>query len=147
MGVNGLVNEDTQVIKALDHIFEERDVETLAPSKKSVVIPVDSKSDGMISKTSNAVPEKTFDAVIAYARKKMEEFGAGIMNGSCEKNPYQLAERTACDYCNFKGVCGFDLKNEQDQYRILPTLKKEEIFEKIEGGEQIEMDKGTTTSD
>ena len=47
-------------------------------------------------------------------------------------NPYAMGERTACDFCPYKAICGFDEKIAGYEYRKLgKSEKKEEILEKM----------------
>ena len=70
-----------------------------------------------------------------------------ILGGEMEKNPYKLKQRTACDYCSFKEICGFDEKQEGNSFRRLPTFSDEELWKKMrEKGEKKdgnEVDTGT----
>ena len=64
-----------------------------------------------------------------------------------KKNPYKLKQRTACDYCSFKEICGFDEKQEGNSFRRLSTFSDEELWKKMrEKGEKEdgnEVDTGT----
>ncbi|MEG1458850.1 MAG: PD-(D/E)XK nuclease family protein, partial [Acetivibrio sp.] len=140
--VNGLVNEKTEIIRALDHSFDEKEESILSPSIKSNVIPVETVKCGELSKNSSAIKTEDFQRMISFVRKKMTDFGNEIMEGNYRKNPYKLGDATACDYCKFAGACGFDKKLPQNTYRILQKLKSEEAWEKIEknGGGTNEVD-------
>ena len=86
---------------------------------------------------------------------EQEVYGQGIselgrlenLSGDMEKNPYKLKQRTACDYCSFKEICGFDEKQEGNSFRRLPTFSDEELWKKMrEKGEKKdgnEVDTGT----
>lgn len=137
--VNGLVNEESAVIKALDAEFIEKNTEELSPSKKSNVIPVETVKFGQLSKTSSVAKTKEFEDLISYVRKRMITFGNEIIEGHCEKNPYLLGDKTACDYCRFQGVCGFDKKLPGDRFRVLKKQGKDDIWYKIsKDGEEEE---------
>ncbi|MDK2809256.1 MAG: ATP-dependent helicase/nuclease subunit, partial [Clostridiales bacterium] len=136
--VNGLVNEKKEVIGALDASFVE-DGE-LKPSVKSNVIPVETLKSGGFSKNSSVASAEQFDNIMRYARKKMEQLGKQMMEGQCSVAPYQLGDRTACEYCMYGSVCAFD-KKAGSQFRVLEELDKEEILRRVEkgleGGEEI----------
>ncbi|MFA9465523.1 MAG: helicase-exonuclease AddAB subunit AddB [Velocimicrobium sp.] len=129
--VNGLVNEKKEVIQALDCSFIEKELEELKPSVKSDVIPVETVKLGNFSKYSSVATKEEFEQIISFARGKMLEFGEGIFDGQCEKNPYKLGEKTACDYCQYGAVCAFDKKSKTDHYRVLEPFSKDEILQKI----------------
>ena len=43
-----------------------------------------------------------------------------------------------CQYCPYKGACGFDEKTAGYRYRRLNALKPEEIWDKMRDGEKSE---------
>jgi len=136
--VNGLVNEDREILKKLDHIFEEE------ASVKSKVIPVELTAKGTFSAYSSIAKEEQFYALTKYAKKKMMDFGKEIVDGNTKIAPYKLEKKTACDYCKFDGICGFDKKLPGNQYRTLQKMDREWIWEEMNG--ECKMDDGTTES-
>jgi ATP-dependent helicase/nuclease subunit B len=136
--MNGLVNSDLEVISHLD-----RDIRS-----KSDVIPVAMK-DGMIQeKYSSVASGRHFEALKQYVRGKMRQDGREILDGNVPVAPYKQGSRTACDFCPYHGVCGFDLKVSGYRFRRFSSLKPEEIWEEIlEGENEDEMDAKTAGSD
>lgn len=134
--VNGLVNDDKNILKKLDHVFEEE------KSVKSKVIPVELTAKGEFSAYSSVANEEQFYAMRKYARDKIKDFGKEIVDGNTEIAPYKLDKKTACDYCKFDGICGFDKKLPGNQYRTLKKMDKDVIWEELHG--RCEMDRGTT---
>ena len=135
--VNGLVNEKTDVIKSLDSSFAEKNEDILKPSVKSTVIPVETVKLGELSKKSSVATDEEFEQIISYARRKMIQFGKEITEGHCEKNPYKLGDKTACDFCKYGAVCAFDKKHSTDQYRLLERFDKDDVLHKILTKENI----------
>lgn len=121
--MNGLVNGKEEVINLLDSQFE----------KKSDVIPVTKNKDGSLSKASKVVEEQDFELLMDYVNRKITTLGKGILQGDVRIKPYEMDKRTACDYCNFKGVCGFDKKIPGFGYRKLPKFSEEEVLERMRG--------------
>ena len=68
---------------------------------------------------------------VAQKKEKMEQIGNEIMNGHIRVNPYKMGEQTGCDYCAYKGICGFDDKMPGYQYREIENYKDEEALAKI----------------
>lgn len=134
--VNGLVNEDKEILKKLDHIFEEE------KSVKSKVIPVELTAKGTISAYSSVAKEEDFYALTRHVKQKMMDFGKEIVDGNTKIEPYKLEKKTACDYCKFDGICGFDKKLPGNEYRILQKMDKDWIWEEING--KCKMDDGST---
>ncbi len=134
--VNGLVNEDEAVLKALDKNFQWEN--GLLPSVKSTVIPVETLKDGMLSKNSSVAKTEDFEHMISFVREKMKTLGNEIMEGMTDTNPYQLDNRTACDYCNFVGMCGFDKKLPGKEFRVLEKRTKEDVWREINGDNDVD---------
>ena len=121
--VNGIVNEREDVVRAMDQNI----------SGTSKVIPVALNKDGSFSKTSKVFHTAQFQMMSSYVNTKLKELGREILNGRTAIDPYERKEQTACDYCAFKGVCGFDPKLPDMKYRRLKELSPEEIFRNMEG--------------
>ncbi len=69
--------------------------------------------------------------VVDYAKGKMEQIGDEILNGHIGANPYKMGDYTGCEYCTYKGICGFDDKIPGYQYREIENYKEEEALAKI----------------
>ncbi|MBS6194185.1 MAG: helicase-exonuclease AddAB subunit AddB [Clostridiales bacterium] len=126
--VNGLIRSEKKIISDMD--------ETLEPGKKSLVIPVAYNKDGSLSRYSRTAGLEQFQSLSNYVNSKIQEIGKGILDGEAEVNPYKLRKRTACDYCSYRGVCGFDEKIPGYQYRRLPVFADEELWKKLSGEEE-----------
>lgn len=126
--MNGLVNSDSDIIRMMDQEMES----------KSSVLPVAFNKDGSLSKYSQAASTNHFQALGRFVDQKIKELGTEILDGNIEIQPYEAGNKTACDYCNFKGICGFDLKSPGYEYRRLKQFSDEEIWEKIVKEEEKE---------
>ena len=137
--VDGLVRAEEKILKDLDRELEA--------GKKSLVIPAAYNKNGSLSSRSKTASKEQFEELCAYVNDKIRENGTRILSGEMEKNPYKLKQRTACDYCSFKEICGFDEKQEGNSFRRLPTFSDEELWKKMrEKGEKEdgnEVDTGT----
>lgn len=63
-----------------------------------------------------------------YVNQKIRELGRGILAGTISVNPYEQNGNTACTYCAYKSVCGFDGRIEGYELRRLPKLGREEAL-------------------
>ncbi len=123
---NGLVRADGAVIATLDHDLAEGKV------KKSAVIPAAVNKDGSLSRTSSAATGEQFRILSDYVNRKIRSIGREILDGNVEINPYQMKKRTACDYCEYRGVCGFDERIPGYHFRNLPLFDGEELWKRME---------------
>jgi len=124
---NGKILNDSDVYIAMDHNLEE-------PGTKSQVIPVALKTDGALASQGTSVMEKEQLQMIGeYAIEMMKRSGNQIYDGDVSVNPYQNDKKTACDWCSYKGICGFDKKIPGYQFHKLKKLGKEdEIMQRME---------------
>ena len=80
------------------------------------------------------------EQLFARVRTQMTLFGTEIMEGSMEARPVKKGEQTACDFCPYGGICGFDPKLPDEQFRRIPSLGAADVWEKLaqtsETGEQ-----------
>ncbi len=90
-----------------------------------------------LPKKVEPVSQKQFKALQAHVMNEAVRLGNEIVRGETEPYPYKKGQRTACDYCPFQSVCGFDPKVPGYRYRRLREWKPEEIWgllEEEEGG-------------
>lgn len=132
--MNGLVNSDLEVVRHLD-----RTIET-----ESDVIPVVLKADEIQESRSSVAGGKRFEALREFVHGKLGVIGREILDGETGVNPYKQGPRSACDYCPYHAVCGFDLKTSGYRFRRFKKLKTEEIWQEIEdtGKEDSSREKG-----
>lgn len=124
--MDGLVNSDLEIIRHLD-----KEIET-----ESDVIPVVLKA-GIIQETrSHVAGKERFAALRTYTRKRLKEAGQEILKGKNSVRPYKQGGKTACDYCMYHAVCGFDLKTKGYGYQQLYSMKAEEVWKEIMGREE-----------
>lgn len=64
--------------------------------------------------------------------------GEEILDGNTAVNPYKQGTRTACDYCPYHSICGFDLKTSGFGFRKFKPMKAEAIWAEIENCEEEE---------
>lgn len=120
--VNGLVNSSLDAIRHLD-----REIAT-----ESDVIPVVMKKDEVNTGRSSVAGRDRFELLRSYVHERLKGIGQEILKGDVAVNPYKKGQRTACDYCRFKAVCGFDLKTSGYRFRKLKQLDEEAIWNGME---------------
>lgn len=119
--MNGLVNSDLDVIGHLDREIE----------KKSDVIPVSLKNGLIQESYSTVASEKRFLALKDFVHNRLKQSGLEILDGSASVKPYKQGTNTACDYCPYHAVCGFDTKAPGYGYRRFSSMKPEQVWEQI----------------
>ena len=100
---------------------------------KSDVIPVSRKSNGELSKTSKAYTGEQFHQISDFVNETIQNLGKRMIQGEIGAKPYEMGDRSACDYCDFQSVCGFDTRLPGCEKRVLPSkMSEDEIFHQIE---------------
>jgi len=117
--LSGLVLEEKEVVEHLD--FGE---------EKS--IPVSYKKDGTFKASSSIASREQFKALSDYVKKQLVTYGNEILNGNIAIKPYKEEKKTACDYCDYKGVCGFDPSFSGNKYKKIKKAEKKELWNQIE---------------
>lgn len=147
--MNGIVNSNKEVVKHLDHSFKSEDG-GIMPSVKSDTIPVESNKEGSFTKRSSVAEIAQLKSMEDFVKKTVSRFGRKILDGDTGIKPYRMGKRTACDYCPYNSICGFDIRIEGNSYRNLHSLSKEDIWEEMierrnkNGGNEV--DRGTEES-
>jgi len=119
MQLKGVALNDSEVIKKLDHLFV----------KTSKVIPVSKNKDGQLSKASKVLEVEDFETLCGYVQEEAQRIGNEIIKGNIEVNPYKKGEQKACDYCKYGGICRFDEKMPNFEYRRTDQEKDMDYLE------------------
>lgn len=79
--------------------------------KRSKVIPLNRKKDGTPGAGSQVYTQEEFDALTETVGAKIREIAEAVLDGEHSAFPARPEpEKSACKYCEFREVCGFDLK-------------------------------------
>lgn len=108
------------------------------------------KADRKIGKIA-VVQDEQFTAMQNHVHETIRTLGLEIMQGQISVNPYKKGQITACTWCRYQSICGFDQKMRGYAYRNLASMSKEQVWERMmedEGEEDGEkMDASTGTGD
>ena len=125
------MNDDPQIIGAMDETFTD----------KSDVIPVSRTKSGELSKTSKVYSTDQFAQISSYVNHVIESLGRRMLAGEIDVNPYELKGNTACTWCSYRSICGFDEHLSGCGYRRLKQMKSDEdIFGAMEQEMADDMD-------
>lgn len=119
--MTGVVNKNDAVIAYLDGEFTD----------KSDILPLERKKDGSLSVKSSVINEEELQEISRYVNQKVKEIGTEILEGKIAIDPYKQGTDSACDYCSFRPVCGFDGRIPGYHYRNLGEMGAEEVMEKM----------------
>lgn len=115
--MSGIFTDDMDILKGMDRNMK----------LSSDIIPVRKKKDDSYYADVMAMDDEHFSQFIEYVEEKAESFQREICAGNIEINPIE----TACTYCPYGSVCGFDI-NSGDKFRKVPRYKLLDIVEKLD---------------
>ncbi len=123
--MNGLILGDVEVVKMMDKNLT---------TGNSNIIPAYIDKEGNVSKNKPSILEKEdFLALQNKIEKVIKQISEEIMSGEITQKPvyFYKNKRTACEFCNYKAICGFDSKMCNNNYNFIPNLPKNEILSKL----------------
>ena len=119
--VQGLILENDEVLKHLDSTQEA----------ESSVIPVKYKKNGELASASQTATAEQFELIRQFTDAKVRKIGQDILNGKIDINPVmEQSAQSSCQYCAYKGICGFDKKLPGYKEREM-LLKGDQVYEEI----------------
>lgn len=121
--MRGIVNSDEQVIGRLDT--------SIASGGRSDVIPAQIKTDGTTAASSRAYSEEVLREISNYVNLKIRRLSTEILAGGIARNPYEYKEQSACTYCRYSEVCGFDERLPGCEKRSIMALDEEELLKRM----------------
>ncbi len=119
--LDGMINRKDETLQHLDR----------KQCGESLVIPVKYNKNGGLSKASRAVAEENFQLMMQHAMKKVANIREAILEGETIPRPYRKGQETGCDYCEYRHICGFDLKIPGYDYQEIQKMSQEETFAKM----------------
>ncbi len=121
--MKGLVLADVKVVKMMDKSLEKG---------YSDLVPVYIDKDEKVSeKNSSSATKEQFKMLQKYITSTIKSISKEILSGKIDIAPYYKNKKTPCEYCKYKAICGFDKTKLGNEYKYIPNLKKEEVWEKI----------------
>lgn len=121
--MKGLILSDIKIVKMMDNSLD---------TGSSNIIPITLDKSGNISNLrSSVITKEEFTLLQKKIRKLIKDISNEILSGKIEIKPtYNAKEkRSACEYCPYKTICGFNPK--QNGYSYVQNKTKDEIFEKL----------------
>lgn len=117
----------------LNHPEVFRMMDNQTESGWSELFPVGIKRDGSFYSSSPVFDENQFSSLREYLNKVFMEVGEEILSGNCAIEPYRDKAISACTFCGFKPVCKFDILLKDNDFRKLPRLSPDDIWDMIKG--------------
>jgi len=113
--LNGYTLSEKEIIKAMDKNF------TGSSPNISVRVNKDGKYSG------NLVSNEDIEGICRTITRHIVDKTEAIYDGNYEVNPVRYEKKWACEYCDYKGMCGFDKNNSSCRYRVVSETKDEDV--------------------
>ena len=115
--LKGVVLSDVKVVSAMD-------------AEGSAIGPVFTKSGG-VSARANAYSREEMQCLLDHTRQTAADLADGIREGDISVSPAEMKGWNACQWCEYSAVCGFDASMPHCTKRVLPSLTRQELLEKM----------------
>lgn len=124
---DGVVLEKKQSLRLLDGQLLDGAGE-YAKRYQSLVLPVATTAAGEPAKNSKLLSESGMQTVFSYVDWLLHRQTERILQGEIAPHPYRNGQRSACEYCPYYSVCGFDASLPSCTYRESRTRSREEAL-------------------
>lgn len=121
--MKGLIIADIKIIKMNDNNLK---------SGSSKLVPAALTSSGTINeKWTNGVKSEDFKILQEYIYKTIKDISKEILNGNIDLKPYNKKGKTPCEYCEYKAICGFNPRQNNNCYNYIDQKSKDDILLKM----------------
>ena len=100
--MDGLVVGDRYVAAFMDEDLKD-------DGSRSEVIPFEVKKEGEPGRYASYLSNEHFEALLSHVRSGVSEVCEQMIDGQVRVSPYRCGTEVACDRCDYKGLCQFDL--------------------------------------
>ena len=121
--MKGLIIADVKIIKMNDNTLQ---------SGSSKLVPAAITSKGSVNeKWTNGVKQEEFKVLQDYIYKTIKDISREILSGKIDLKPYNKQGKTPCEYCEYKAICGFNPRLNNNKYNYIDKKSKDEILMKM----------------
>jgi len=118
--MKGLILADVKIIKMNDNTLK---------SGSSKLVPAAITTSGTVNeKWTNGVSKEQFEVLQNYIDKTIKDISKEILSGKIDLKPYNKKGKTPCEYCGYKAICGFNTKQNGNEYNYIDKKTKDDII-------------------
>ena len=121
--MKGLILADVKIIKMNDN--------TLTSGSSKLVPAAITQSGTVNEKWTNGVNKEEFKVLQDYIDTIIKQISKEILCGKIDIKPYNKKGKTPCEYCEYKTVCGFNTKQNNNEYNYIDKKSKDDIIKKM----------------
>ena len=121
--MKGLIIADIKIIKMNDNTLK---------SGTSDLVPAGITLKGEINqRNTNGVKQEEFKVLQEYIYKTIKDISKEILSGNIDLKPYNKQGKTPCEYCEYKTICGFNPRFDDNKYNYIDKKSKDDILRKM----------------
>ena len=121
--MKGLIIADVKIIKMNDNTLK---------SGTSDLVPAGITLKGEINqRNTNGVKQEEFKVLQEYIYKTIKDISKEILSGNIDLKPYNKQGKTPCEYCEYKTICGFNPRFDDNKYNYIDKKSKDDILRKM----------------
>ena len=121
--MKGLILADAKIIKMNDNTLT---------SGSSKLVPAAITASGSINeKWTNGVDREEFKVLQEYIDFIIKQIAKEILSGKIDLKPYNQNGKIPCEYCEYKTICGFNTKQNNNKYNYIDKKSKDDIIRKM----------------
>lgn len=121
--MKGLILADVKVIKMNDNTLT---------SGSSKLVPAAINASGTVNeKWTNGVDKEEFKVLQDYIDFIIKQIAKEILSGKIDLKPYNKNGKTPCEYCEYRTICGFNTKQNNNTYNYIDKKSKDDIIQKM----------------
>ena len=121
--MQGLIVADVKIIKMNDNTLN---------SGSSKYVPAALTASGTVRKDrTNGVEKEEFKILQQYIYKTIKDISREILSGKIDLKPFNKNGNTPCDYCEYKPICNFDVRQKGNKYNYIDKKSKDDVILKM----------------
>ena len=66
-----------------------------------------------------------------YIYKTIKDISREILSGKIDLKPFNKNGNTPCDYCEYKPICNFDVRQKGNKYNYIDKKSKDDVILKM----------------
>lgn len=87
---------------------------------------------GAVAARAQAYSREEMQQILDHTRQKAADLADGIRGGDISVSPAHIKEWSACQWCEYSAVCGYDPALPHCTKRVLPSLSRQELLVSME---------------
>ena len=87
--------------------------------------------NGSVASSANAYSREEMQILLNHTKQKAADLADGIREGDIAVSPAEMKGWNACEWCEYAAVCGFDPSMPHCTKRVLPSLTRQELLDRM----------------